>query len=435
MNLKTALLLVGGVAASAIVVSAAAVLTGSGTATQPEAHRLSAAAVDAEKPAPDPGAQGIIIATSANYYYWLDPTGERGTIANSPYPSNGLSADGRWQAGIGWRDEEALLVISDLSRPGQADNWQEIRLPQSLVRAEWAPKAPLLAALHEEALYLIDPLDGELGLVAESATAYAWGANDRLFYATQDASGARLMGLDERGQAIELAALSGPVERFYVSPEHDQVVYTQDDAEGWRLLSLDPADGAISDYGNLGRAWLRDYGNTGFEPVTRTATVQAPQLAIAWSPSGRELAVGPVSEPYVMHIIEPDSKWTLRSYGFEEGYAGEMVWSPDGAQLAISTYSPDRTRHEVYVMDVAAYGTPRHLLDGCKIVWSPDGQFLAVKREPHDATGVAAIRVDSGYHWPLATEPQFVPLAWGSDMEAARTLIAQPVPYAVQLGK
>jgi dipeptidyl aminopeptidase/acylaminoacyl peptidase len=125
----------------------------------------------------------------------------------------------------------------------------------------------------------------------------------------------------------------------------------------------------------------------------------------------------------------------VSTFFFEEGYAGELAWSPDGTQLAISTYSLDRTQHEVYVMDISAGSAPRHLLDGCKIVWSPDGQFVAVKREPHDATGVAAIRVETGFHWSLTTDPQFVPLSWGEDMEAALALAAKPVPYAVQLGK
>ena len=163
--------------------------------------------------------------------------------------------------------------------------------------------------------------------------------------------------------------------------------------------------------------------------------MNAPELAVAWSPSGRQIAVGPVDAPYVMYLIEPDSKTLVRAYSFDEGYAGELSWSPDGTQLAISTYSPDRTRHEVYVMDVASDGAPRHLLDGCKIVWSPDSRFVAVKREPHDATGVAAIRVDTGYHWALSQSPQFIPVSWGADQQTAVALASQPLPYAVQLGK
>jgi dipeptidyl aminopeptidase/acylaminoacyl peptidase len=134
-----------------------------------------------------------------------------------------------------------------------------------------------------------------------------------------------------------------------------------------------------------------------------------------------------------MHLIMPES---VLSYSFEEGYAGELAWSPDGKHLAISTYSPDRTQHEIYMMNlIDGPSAPRHLLDGCKIAWSPDGQFIAVKREPHDATGVSAIRVDSGYNWLITEQPALIPIAWGVDREDALARSAEPVPYAIQLGK
>ncbi|HEU0074353.1 MAG TPA: hypothetical protein VFS30_10090 [Dehalococcoidia bacterium] len=424
MNLKISLLLAGGAATGVIGLAAAVVFTGTKPMAEPEAPRLSAAAIEAEKPLPDPAASGVIIAASGNYYYWLNPAGGVGTLRQWPYAADGVSPDGRWQAGIDWDEDEAFLRVIDLDWPDYPENTKSVRLSASLVGAEWAPGSPTLAALDQGGLYLVDPASGAASLVAEGVTAYAWGAGDRLIFATQDDSGARLSGLDERGQATKLAALTGPIGRFYVSPERDQLVYTQDDAEGWRLLSLDPASGAIEDYGNLGHA-------------ADQVVAAAPELAIAWSPDGTRFSVGPVSKPYVMHVFETadDLKYRYSTYRFEEGYAGELSWSPDGTQLAISTYSLDRTKHEVYVMDVEAGGVPRHLLDGCKIVWSPDGKFVAVKREPRDASGVAAIRVDTGFHWALNTNPQFVPVVWGEDMEGALTLAAKPVPYAVQLGK
>jgi WD40-like Beta Propeller Repeat len=428
MNLKTSLLLAGGVATGVIALAAAVVFTGSKPIAAPEAPRLSVAAVEAEKPLPDPAASGVIIATSGNYYYWLKPAGGVGTLTQWAYPQNGVSTDGRWQAGIDWQDDKAFLRVFDLDNPNSPENVQSIHLSGSLTGAEWAPEASMLAAMDESGLYLVDPVTGEASLVAEGVTAYTWGAGDRLIYATLDDSGARLSGLDERGRAAKLAALTGPIDRFYVSPERDQIVYTQDDPYGWRLLSVAPEGGAVVDYGHLGLVSNKT--------IARVLE-EAPELAVAWSPDGSLFAVGPVSQPYAMYLVQRAEGWgqPVSSFFFEEGYAGELSWSPDGTQLAISTYSLDRTRHEVYVMDVAAGSAPRHLLDGCKIVWSPDGQFVAVKREPHDASGVAAIRVDTGFHWALNTNPQFVPVVWGEDMEDALTLAAKPVPYAVQLGK
>jgi hypothetical protein len=421
MNLRIALILTGGLATGAIALTAALVLTRTEPMAQPELRKPSAAAVEAEQPRPDPLASGVIIAKSGNYYHWLEPSGARGSVMGMTYPEDGVSVDGRWQAGINWEDDKAFLAIFDRDSDGDVQDTKAVRLPESLVGAEWAPESPLLAALDQSALYLVDPESGEASMVAEGVTAYAWAAGDRLIYATRATDGARLSALDEDGRAFELAVLSGPVDRFYVAPERDQVLFTQDDPEGWRLLALNPANGRLHDYGSLG-------GRTLFQQAT------SPALAVAWSPDERRFAVGPVTTPYVMFLVDPLSEtWT--TYTFEEGYAGEMTWSPDGKQLAISTYSLDRTRHEVYVMDVAAGGEPRHLLDGCKIVWSPDGRFVAVKREPHDATGMAAIRVETGYHWALTTNPQYIPVAWGEDEEAALALTMNPVPYAVQLGK
>ncbi len=428
MNLKITLVLAGTAATGVIALAAAVVLTGSAPMAEPETPHLSVAAVEAEKPLPDPAASGVIIATSNNDYYWLDPTGGQGTVTQPPYPANGVSADGRWQAGIDWDENQvAFLRIIDLNNPAYPENTTSVRLADALVGAEWAPGASILAALDEDALYLVDPASGEASPVAEGVTAYAWGAGGRLVYATDRTSGARLYRLDDGGQVVELAALSGPIGRFYVSPVRDQLLYTQEGAGGWQLLNLDPAGGAIADFGNLGG--VSDQTTTG-------AIEEAPELAVAWSPDGTQVAVGPVTAPYTMHLIRTAnaSSQPVSTYFFKEGYAGELSWSPDGAQLAISTYSPDRTQHEVYIMDVAAGGAPRHLLDGCKIVWSPDSQFVAVKREPYVESGVAAIRVNTGYHWALTTLP-LVPLSWAEDQQTALALTMNPVPYAVQLGK
>jgi Tol biopolymer transport system component len=424
MHLKTALLVAGGVASGAIALAATVVFTGSQPMARTEAPLLDAAAVEVDTPLPDPEAAGVIVAAADHYYYWLAPSGERGTLRTPPSPNNGISPDGHWQAGFDWDEEEAFLRIFDLANPDGPGNTRSVRLSTSLVGAEWAPEGSVLAALDETSLYLVNPASGEASLVSEGVTAYAWGTGDRLVFASLDASGARLSGLDERGQAFELAALAGPIDRFYVSPKRDQVLYTQDSAEGWRLLTLDPQQREITDYGNLGHA-------------ADELAVSAPDLAIAWSPDGTRLAVGPVSKPYVMHVVETadDLKYRYSTYSFEEGYAGEIAWSPDGAALAISTYSLDRTQHEVYVLEWGVDRVPRHLLDGCKIVWSPDGKFVAVKREPYKDPGLAVIRVDSGFHWPLTEQPSFIPLTWGVDEEQAVALAAKPLPYAIQLGK
>ena len=421
MNLKTMLLLSGAAAAGVIVMAAAVVLTGSEPMGPPDD---AAAALQ-----PDPAAIGVIVTTHNGSYYTLTPSGELGYVSQPLLLPSGISSDGLWQAGIEWDEKEESAYLSVYYLVSDALDGKGsllVHLPAALSVAEWAPQAALLVGLDESgALYLVDPGASETTLVAENVTAYAWANGDRLIYATQDNSGARLFGLDAaRGPARELASLAGPITEFHVSPERNQVVFAQDGSDGWRLLSLDPQTDVIKDYGSLGSA-------------TRPVLEEAPEMAVAWSPSGRQFAVGPVSSPYVMYVVEAVGDWkgAYSTHAFEEGYAGEMTWSPDGTRLAISTYSPDRTRHEVYVMDVSARGGPRHLLDGCKIVWSPDGKFIAVKREPHNANGVSAIRVATGFNWLVAEQPALVPLAWGRDEQDAMARSAEPLPYAVRLVK
>jgi dipeptidyl aminopeptidase/acylaminoacyl peptidase len=426
MNLQTSFLLAGGVAVAGIVVAAAVVLTGSEPMARPVTPRLSATELEQQAP-PDPAASGVIVATRQGQRYTLTPGGDRDAVYGLALPPDGVSPDGLWQAGIDCDDSGCRVAIFDMKHPNDPDMQKRVELGGSFLAGEWARDASLLAAQDEDGgLYLVDPVSGDASLLGQRVTAYAWGAGDRLVFASQDDSGARLWGLDELGRPVGLASLAGPVDRFYVSPQRDQLVFTQDSPAGWSLLGLDVAASQIEDYGHIGA--IMGWSNSKAPRV-------APQLAIAWSPDGNVFAVGPVSYPYSLHLVAPGSGQLVTTYYFDEGYAGELAWSPDGMRLAISTYSLDRKQHEVYVLDVAAGEAPRHLLDGCKIVWSPDGNFIAVKREPHDATGIAAIRVDTAYHWALTTHEDLFPVSWGTDADKALALSLKPVPYAIQLGK
>ncbi|HLF77506.1 MAG TPA: hypothetical protein VJB57_08435, partial [Dehalococcoidia bacterium] len=95
----------------------------------------------------------------------------------------------------------------------------------------------------------------------------------------------------------------------------------------------------------------------------------------------------------------------------------------------------DRSRHEVYVLDVAGTQAPRHLLDGCHIEWSPDGRYMAVKREPSKAPGVSAIRVEDGANWPVVAYTGYVPISWGANEADAMALALKPANPSAVLGK
>ncbi len=134
-------------------------------------------------------------------------------------------------------------------------------------------------------------------------------------------------------------------------------------------------------------------------------------LTVAWSPDARYLAYGSLSgAPYTLHVVESGS-WSQRTHQVEGGFIGELVWSPTGDRLAISTYSADRLDHSAYVLDPDG-GAPVRLIDGCHIVWSPDGRYLALRRDPHRAPGAWIVAVDGSEAYALSHDRTAFPLFW-----------------------
>jgi hypothetical protein len=384
------------------------------TAPPPDA---SAVQVDV-RPAADPQAQGVIVAQAQGRMLRLTPQGES---LGGPEPFSvryGLSKDGRWLAVTDCKDNGCSLVLG-----ADAASWNveelTLQLKAPFHSGEWAPDASVFAALDIEGnLSLIDPTTRTPRLVRQNVSTFAWAAGDELVFASSDGAGARLWRSALTGSPTLLAQVGSPVKQLFASPDAREFAFAQDDAAGWRLMSVGVSDGLLRDFGNLGGGLLGT----------------APPFAIAWSPDGSHIAVGPVSEPFDLHIVTAGQ--SPASYRLEKGYAGELKWSPDGSSLAISTYSPNRVWHEVFVvaMNDLASG-PRFLLDGCEIVWSPDGQFVAVKREAWRAQAVAAIRIDTGDYWHVIDMPNLVPVAWGVDSDAATRQATSPVRRWGQLGK
>jgi hypothetical protein len=75
----------------------------------------------------------------------------------------------------------------------------------------------------------------------------------------------------------------------------------------------------------------------------------------------------------------------------------------------VSSYDPDRTRHETFVVDPAS-GEASHLLNGCILVWSPDSRFLAVHGEPDP--GISLVDVHTGETGKLTHEMNDTPWRW-----------------------
>ncbi|MEX2159402.1 MAG: hypothetical protein WEB04_08370 [Dehalococcoidia bacterium] len=231
---------------------------------------------------------------------------------------------------------------------------------------------------------------------------FVWSADGNLVVASNDGAETRIERIDVNGEAETIATAEAQVYYFYPSPDRSTVAYTQDSDEGWRLLALDLDSGDVTDYGNMGS------DPAGTAPPVVTPTVKGP-MYVAWSPDGTRLAFGGGNEaPYTMTIVDLQSGAPART-AFEEGYPGEIKWSPDGRQVAVSTYDAERTRHEVYIVDPAT-GVARHVSSGCVIVWSPDGRFLAqhIDKEP----GVGIVDVATGQYGHLTNERYDTPLRW-----------------------
>jgi hypothetical protein len=415
------LLITAVVAVALIGVSAAAVMLkpetrpqGVTTAPPPDASALQ---VDASLAA-DPDASGVIVAQAQGRMVRLTPQGES---LGGPEPFHvryGLSNDARWLAVTDCKDSGCSLVIGAEAAPWNvAELTLELQAP--FHSGEWAPEASVFAALDIEGnLSLIDPQTRTPQLLHRNVSAFAWAAGDQLVFASSKGSGGRLWRSSLPGASTLLAEVGSPVKQLFASPDAKEFAFAQDDAAGWRLMSIGVSDGRLRDFGNLGGGLL----------------ATAPPFAIAWSPDGSHIAVGPITEPFNLHVVTAGQ--APASYRLEKGYAGELKWSPDGSRLAISTYAPNRVWHEVFVLEMNDLASrPRFLLDGCEIVWSPDGQFVAVKREAWRAQAVAAIRVDTGDFWHVIDMPNLVPVAWGVDSVAATREATAPVRRWGQLGK
>jgi WD40 repeat protein len=237
-----------------------------------------------------------------------------------------------------------------------------------------------------------------LSIDGYTAMPFVWLDAEHLIVAT--ASAIERVGLDGTREVI--ARPEGLVDFFYESPDGRTLAYTQSDAAGWRLFTLDLETSELIDRGNMGS------DPAGIQPPDVNSTDKGP-MYVEWSPDGRQIGFGGgYSEPFFMTMVDLDTGAVVRTY-FEEGYPGEIKWSPDGSRVAVSTYDVERTRHEVYIVDPAT-GDARHVSSGCVIVWSPDGRFLA--QHIDHTPGVGIVDVETGAYGMITDVFGETPLWW-----------------------
>jgi Tol biopolymer transport system component len=211
----------------------------------------------------------------------------------------------------------------------------------------------------------------------------------------------RVIGMS--GAASTVASFDTVVPYFHPSTDGQTFAFAASDPDGWRLLTIDAAGGEVVDRGAMGS------DGPGGVPVPDPPDGGKGPMYIAWSPEGSRLAFGGGFEPpYTMTVVDLSSGGVARTE-FASGYPGEMRWSPDGTQLAVSTYDVERTHHETWVVDPAV-GAGVHLMNGCIIVWSPDSRFLAVHGE--DVPGIAIVETATGARMQLTANSTDTPLLW-----------------------
>jgi Tol biopolymer transport system component len=190
---------------------------------------------------------------------------------------------------------------------------------------------------------------------------------------------------------------------WYRSPDGLRYAFTTSaSGEGWHMQLYDRETRAVIDLGPMGSD-----GPDGVPIEARPDQKSA--IDVQWSWDGRWLAFGGGLEPpYTMTVVNVDTR-AKATATFSEGYAGEILWSPDRMRLAVSTYDPERTRHEIYIVDPAT-GAARYLASGCHIVWSPDGRFLAYRGEA--TQGIGIVDVESGAVGHVTSGAADFPMSW-----------------------
>nr|MCU0623945.1 S9 family peptidase [Gemmatimonadaceae bacterium] len=206
------------------------------------------------------------------------------------------------------------------------------------------------------------------------------------------------------GEPVRLTASASAIQGYAWSPDGRQIAFTATDADDARRKARLDAYGAFE-------VVRRDYAHVHLYTIDVATALAAPQpgrrrtsgtrfsvQGFDWHPDGRRIAFaatvnpdlvnGTTADLYVVQLASDDGRDSVTTLVSQPGPEGSPVWSPDGRQLAFTTFDGKTSyfalNNRIAVVD-AAGGTPR-VLTGTfdetvsPIAWTPAGLYFSASQ-------------------------------------------------------
>jgi WD40 repeat protein len=142
-------------------------------------------------------------------------------------------------------------------------------------------------------------------------------------------------------------------------------------------LAWSPDSTRIASASNDGsvQVWNALDGQTlfAYRSLKMIKSAPAPWNAVAWSPDGKQLAIGGTGNTL---ILDARTGTEVANYGYKSGVVHNLAWSPNGQYLAVAdTTGLVRVWSALTGQNIYAY--QGHTSDVFAVAWSPDGQRIA----------------------------------------------------------
>ncbi|MDK2974743.1 MAG: TolB protein [Methanofollis sp.] len=206
------------------------------------------------------------------------------------------------------------------------------------------------------------------------------------------------------------------------SADGKQIVYTSclfENAKIWEDFATTAAEGSpavnISEVRTDADIWIMDADGSGRSQLTTDGSARSPQ----WQPHGERIA-------YLSDRSGNRQVWTTNPDGtgavqvtFSEGNVSEYTWSPDGTAIACVVGSAPGQEFSIRVTGIAENDTEQ-LTSGNRDqspVWSPDGARIAFTSMSRNRTAVWTMKSDGSDLTPLTpgNATFFMMLQWSPD--------------------